>query len=273
MFKNLEPKNQQEIFSFYAPNKERLRGILSIPHSGERVPTEFLPYLTSDQEAWGKDVDFRVDALVDIHELNARGVAVLVCHIHRVAVDLNRSPELAVLNWKENTQGTRLVVKEPNAFDKEKLLSSYYRPYYHMLKAILDEGLTLKRPFPVIDLHSMPSRPTSYHLKQNPQQKQERPDFCISNRHGKTSTPAYLDFLQTVLAKEGAKVWKNDPYVGGYITEWVGEQHTEMAQIEVKREVYMDESTRTLTASKIGPLQALLTQGLIQLFEKFGPST
>jgi len=95
---------ENSIFRYYPPQNGYI-GIISIPHSGEVIPTEFLPYLTKDLRAIAEDVDTKVDHLVDIELLTQNGIAVLVSNIHRVCVDLNRAEDICVLNWKKNSQG------------------------------------------------------------------------------------------------------------------------------------------------------------------------
>jgi N-formylglutamate amidohydrolase len=199
MFK-LDHPQKTPIFEYYAPLGVNYRGLLSIPHSGEVIPQEFEQYLSGDQFAYKSDVDYKVNELVDIQALQEAGVAVLVAHVHRICVDLNRSESLCVLNWKHNTQGIQLVMKEPSDDEVQRLIETYHRPYFEMMKSALKELERIKNgAVSMIDLHSMPSRPTEYHMKQNPNQKKERrPDFCLSDRKGKTCDPEFIKFFQQI---------------------------------------------------------------------------
>ena len=109
MFK-LDHPQKNPLFDYYAPLGKTFRGLLSIPHSGETIPPEFKKYLSGDEAAYKQDVDFKVNELVDIRKLQEAGIAVLVAHVHRVCVDLNRAESNCILFWKENTQGKKLVV-------------------------------------------------------------------------------------------------------------------------------------------------------------------
>ena len=121
----------------------------------------------------------------------------------------------------------------------------------------------------MIDLHSMPSRPTEYHMKQNPNQKLHRPHFCISDRRGKTCAPEFIKFFHDALTQKGHECSFNDPYIGGYVTEYVDQFRTNNIQIEINRAIYMDESKKILLSDKVEALKPNLTQVLIQGFEKF----
>lgn len=234
------------------------------------IPEVFTPYLSGDERAYLEDVDFKVNELVDIPALQRAGVAVLVAHVHRICVDLNRAEGQCVLFWKENTQGRRLVMKDPTAQETERFIETFHRPYYEILKsALLDLEKRKTGRVSMVDLHSMPSTPTAYHMKQNPNQKTRRPQFCISNRKGETCQPDFIEFFKQDLERKGHESSLNDPYVGGFVTEYVGKFRTNNIQIEINRSVYMDEATKLLVSEKATALRGVLTDTLIKGFEKF----
>lgn len=266
----LDHPQKNPLFDFYAPNGSQYRGLLSIPHSGENIPAEFEKFLSNDLPAYREDVDFKVNELVDITKLQEAGIAVLVAHVHRVCVDLNRAENNCVLFWKENTQGKKLVIQDPDTEQTQTFIEKYYRPYYEILKAAIQDLEKRKKGLvSMVDLHSMPGRPTEYHMKQNPNQKIHRPDFCVSDRKGKTATPEFINFFKDELIKSGHESRLNEPYVGGYITEYVDQFRTNNIQIEINRSIYMDETKKELNQSKVEKLKPLLTQVLIKGFEAF----
>ena len=269
MFKLDHPK-KNPLFDLYSPQGTHFRGLLSIPHSGENIPAEFEKYLSNDLPAYREDVDFKVNELVDIKKLQEAGIAVLVAQVHRVCVDLNRAESNCVLFWKENTQGKKLVTNDPDETATQAFIEKYHRPYYEILKAALQDLEKRKKGLvSMVDLHSMPGRPTEYHMKQNPNQKMHRPDFCVSDRKGKTARPEFINFFKDELIKSGHESSLNDPYVGGYITEYVDRFRTNNIQIEINRSIYMDETKKELIPSKVDKLKPMLTDVLIKGFEAF----
>jgi N-formylglutamate amidohydrolase len=261
------------LFEYYAPLGSSYRGILSIPHSGENIPEVFRPFLSGDEQAYKEDVDFKVNELVDIKKLQEAGVAVLVAHVHRICIDLNRAESNCVLFWKDNTQGKKLVVKDPDAAEIEKFIETFHRPYFEILKASLQDLEKRKQGLvSMVDLHSMPSSPTEYHMKQNPNQKMHRADFCLSDRKGKTCTPEFILFFQRELQNKGYEAVLNDPYVGGFVTEFVDQYRTNNIQIEIKRSIYMDENLKCLLPEKVASLRPVLTDALIKGFIQFDPN-
>lgn len=267
---NLVNIETSEIFNFYPP-AQKFIGILSIPHSGEVIPSEFEQFLTSDLKARMQDVDYRVNELIDIKALQEAGVAVLVANIHRVCVDLNRGPSECVLNWKSNSMGVKLVTNNPDEQTQNNLRLRYYIPYYEMLKSLIENLHETKKIVSFIDLHSMPSSPTQYHLNINPNQKMQRPDFCVSDVNGKTCEKEFIDFTCDQLKKYSQNVTQNDPYFGGHVTRHVDAKfsYTNNIQIEIKRGIYMDEKKQILDDKKVESLKLNLTKALIKVFESF----
>lgn len=264
MFQSDAPA-KNPVFSYYPATTAPLRGLVSIPHSGEDVPEAFREFLTPDARAMQEDVDFKVNELVDIPALQAAGIGVLVAHVHRVCVDLNRAEENCILFWKENTKGVPLVLKGPSPSQAQEFLQRYHRSYFELLSSlILELERALSGKVPVVDLHSMPSAPTAYHMKQNPNQKSHRADFCISDQRGKTCSPEFIEAFVQNLRGQGYEVAVNDPYVGGYVTTFVDRYRTNNIQIEINRRIYMDETDKRLVKNKVADLKPKLTDCLIR---------
>lgn len=257
------------IFEYYAP-KDQIKGVLSIPHSGELIAPEFKDLLVNDTLLLRKDVDYKVHELIDINALNNAGIAIIKANYSRVCVDLNRAKEVALLNWKKNSHGEQIVLHEPGKEVAKKLIQRYYTPYFSKLKELIGMLLETMEIASFIDLHSMPSKPTAYHFEQNPQQKSERPDFCLSDNHGKTCESKFIKTIQDSLNKDYAEVWLNDPYIGGYITTFADSiDNVNNIQIEINRGIYMDEKKYQLTEDKVIKLKPILTKSLINTFKLF----
>ena len=265
---NLE--NKENIFTYHPP-KNKYIGILSIPHSGEILPPEFKEFVSPEWDILMRDVDFRVHELIDIEALQNAGIAVINAHIIRTAVDLNRPKETALLNWKNNSFGEQVVLKEPTAEQATELTEIYYSPYYEMIKALINDLRPLTKMPSFIDLHSMPSHPTEYHLKITPNQSKDRPDFCISDIEGLSCEKTFIDQICNKLNEDYPQVNQNNPYYGGHVTRHVHAEfkNTNNIQIEIKRNIYMDEQTKTLEENKVLKLKPILTNALIEVFETY----
>lgn len=262
--------NNNSLLDFYSPLTAPI-GLLSIPHSGLWIPDEFKAFLVSDEYTCNRDVDFEVDKLVDIPRLQQAGVAILVSRVHRVAIDLNRAQDICVLNWKQNSHGQQLVQREPTSEQIQELTLKYYAPYYELLKSTIEYLHTEHAKVSVIDLHSMPSKPTAYHLKINPNQKMQRPDFCVSDISGKSCEKSYIDYTCGQLAKFAGNVTQNDPYFGGNVSRYIDATFpfTNNIQIEINRALYMDEQKIELLKSAQTDFKQNLTEALLAVFQQF----
>ncbi|MFT6631116.1 MAG: N-formylglutamate deformylase/formiminoglutamase [Bacteriovoracaceae bacterium] len=263
-------EKQSAIFNLY-PAKAAFKGILSIPHSGEELPDEFKQYLSSNMKDLMQDVDFRVHELVDIEKLQENGITVLKSNIIRTAIDLNRKKEICLFSWKKNSKAVQIVNSGPPIELGEQLIEKYYSPYYEVLKTlILDLQSKMKIPS-LVDLHSMPSRAEEYHLKINPTQDLVRPDFCISDISGQSCEKEYIDFISNSLNIPYSNVTQNNPYFGGNITRFLHSTYEPLnnIQIEISREIYMDERNQSLVTEKVTRLKGELTNSLIEFFNHF----
>ena len=259
-----------EIFRFY-PAKSSNIGILSIPHSGEVIPEEFQAFLTKDSKSLACDVDYKVDHLVDIEALNQAGISVIVSNIHRTCVDLNRSQKDSVLNWKKNSHGVTLVENEPDEKQRSILEAKYHTPYFEMLKTMINKlHKETDKNISFIDLHSMPSKPTEYHLKVTPNQPKVRPDFCVSDIEGLSCEKKYIDEVCELLANFSSAVTQNIPYYGGHITRFINSEYERInnIQIEISRAIYMDEKEKVLKLDLVDKLKPNLTKTLIDHFKQ-----
>lgn len=258
------------LFNYYAP-KGTLKGVLSIPHSGEHIPEEFHEFIEGSTTELMQDLDFRVHELVDIEKLNLAGIAVIKSNISRITVDLNRSPEKTLFAWKKNSRGVAIIKSSPNDQKSRDLITTFYAPYFEMLKAILYQLDTLTKVPTTIDLHSMPSKATAYHLNITPEQPLIRPSFCVSDKSGLTCTPDFIESMTTKLKDFYPDSTINMPYYGGYLTEFVHEvlPHGNNIQIEISRGLYMDEDKIELWDDKVTNLKKNLTESLLYQYEKY----
>ena len=101
------------------------------------------------------------------------------------------------VNWKQNSRQVPVVTQEPDELKATELRAKFYGPYYEMLKALIFELINKNPPGNIVDLHSMPSRATAYHMQQKPDQREQRPDFCLSDQFGASCVPAFIQNIQT----------------------------------------------------------------------------
>ena len=254
----------QDILDYFSP-KNNIIGLISVPHAGEWIPHQFKKWLTTDKKILMQDADYRVHHLLDISLLNQEGIGVIVSHVARVCVDLNRCAESSVLHWKKNTLGEEVVIKKIDKNQENRIIEGFYRPYFDYLKSKISSGSAI---VPLIDLHSMPSIATSYHLSKNPNQSKERPDICLSDLNGKTCPKQVMESFSREFKKLGYNTSINYPYTGGHITQFIGEFNNANIQMEINRSLYMDEKNKTLKKS-LGKLKKDITYLCLWFFKRF----
>lgn len=134
-------------------------------------------------------------------------------------------------------------------------LERYYRPYHERLSLELDR---LHRAFGEVwhvDCHSM----GRIGRRNAPFPGERRADVVLGNRDGETADPEIMQVAALTLRRAGLEVALNHPYKGAEIVRRYGNpgagRHS--FQIEVVRELYMDEMTLEPHDGMTGLIEAL----------------
>ncbi|WP_160299955.1 N-formylglutamate amidohydrolase [Devosia geojensis] len=238
--------------------------LLSFPHSGDRYPPDFgyarsLPFNVIDYPS-DKYVD-ELFSYADDLKLSS-----IKANFPRAYIDVNRhqhdidetmleDPELwyGRLQPTALTDGTTLFwskAKEVDIYDRKlgrseakRRLATRYVIYHQALTTMIE---TTRRKFGsayVIDCHSMMQFDTTA------QGRRARPQIDIGTRYGESCAPEVAEKLVEAFERRGYEVGLNRRFAGGEITLRYGwpeiEQH--LVQIELRRDLYMDEETRLKT--------------------------
>jgi N-formylglutamate amidohydrolase len=232
---------------------------ISIPHSGEEIPSEIDWLKTLPETLLMYDVDRYVDQLYApvIKKLN---LPLVKTQWHRYAADLNRIPEDIDMDsvigsanpkgkfprgfhWSSTTEGDILMPKPMTPELHQKLVELIYNPFHVEIKKQFENFKVqgFKNIYH-LDCHSMPSLGTKAHNDPG----ETRADIVVSDLKGKSADSAFKDLVIEAYTKAGFKVAYNWPYYGGRLTQLYGKpeigQHT--IQIEMSRAQYMNEKTK-----------------------------
>lgn len=233
---------------------------ISIPHAGEKVPTE-TPWLKGLPEPTLMcDVDRYVDQLYQpvVEKLH---LPLVKTEWHRYAVDLNRLPEDVDadsveghfnpagtfplgLHWVKTTTDVRLMKAPISKKLHEELIHKYFEPFhagvrgeYARIKALGAEKIYQ------LDAHSMPSKATAAHKDAA---GSTRPQVVVSDVDGTSCEARYKDLVISAYERAGFQVSYNWPYKGGRVTQTYGKpnmgQHA--IQVELNRSLYQNEVTK-----------------------------
>lgn len=238
--------------------------LVTIPHSGEKVP-EVATWLKGlPEKTLMCDVDRYVDRLYGpaLAELQ---IPFVKTDWTRYAGDLNRLPEDIDASsvrgnankagtfsrgflWTMTTTETPLMPQAVAPEVHQKLVDLIYHPFHQSIRdhyeKFREAGASVIYH---LDAHSMPSVGTRQHRDPG----ERRADIVISDCEGKSCSRGYLELVIAAYVTAGFKVGYNWPYVGGRVTEVYGVpgKGQQALQVEMNRDLYMDESEKTLKSA------------------------
>ncbi len=257
--------------------------IISVPHSGEKIPEE-TPWLNGlDETVLMCDVDRFVDRLY-LPVLNELKIPNVVAEWHRYAADLNRLDkdidEMSVaggespgafpvgmgVHWAETTIGDRLMPKPMSVGLHQKIIKSYHAPFHSKLEQLFSEIKSRGHSKVYhLDAHSMPSKGTKKHRDPG----ENRDEIVISDVDGQSCESEFKELVISSFSAAGFKVGYNWPYKGGRVTQIYGQpgngQHS--IQVELNRGLYMDEGTKQIKAEVAKGVTQKISQAVRQIFD------
>jgi N-formylglutamate deformylase len=251
--------------------------LVTIPHSGEKVPLE-TPWLSKLNEVLLMyDVDRYVDKLYEpaLKKLTLPNVKT---EWHRYAIDLNRLPDDVDadsvighrnpsgkfprgLHWAITTMGERLMPEPMSAELHDQLVVKYFEPFHSQVREEMEKlKKTGAKNIYHIDAHSMPSVGTKEHRDPG----ERRADAVISDCEGTSCSPEFRDLVVSSYEKAGFKTRVNWPYKGGRVTETYGKPAlgVHSIQVELNRALYMNEATKRLNDATLADVQSKITVAL-----------
>ena len=232
---------------------------ISIPHSGEKVPTEASWLLDFDEVTLMCDVDRYVDQLYS-SAIESLQIPSVKTEWHRYVVDLNRwSDDVDVdsvegspnpsgrfttgLHWVKTTTGVQLMRQPISKVLHQKLVEKYFQPFHAAVRS--QYSMFKEKGFQNVyhlDAHSMPSQGTAAHRDPGTQ----RPQIVVSDCEGVSCRADYKDLVIEAYKSAGFEVAYNWPYKGGRVTQTYGKPSLgqQALQVELNRALYMDEKTK-----------------------------
>lgn len=182
--------------------------------------------------------------VIEMYDLGDRVKRVIKTDIARAFVDLNRSPhDLPPQNPDGLIKSVTcyqkpIYVKQPDESLRDILIDKYYKPYHGYIQESMQE-LDLKMCF---DCHSMASVAPSIAPDSG---KSKRPVFCLSNRDGASAVNETVELLAECVSEcfgvKQSDISINEPFHGGYITKTHGNNPLPWIQIEMNRDLYLNE--------------------------------
>jgi N-formylglutamate deformylase len=248
-----------ECYQLYLPQLNCLPLVIDSPHSGIQLPADFhtLASLPQLQTGW--------DAFVDElwRPATKQGASLLAARVSRMYIDLNRAPDDIAPDLLDGTWPSKL---NPTPYSSRGMglirqwalpeqpmysaplpvaavqhrIQRYYSPYHQRLKQLLDQRHNQFGAVWHIDCHSMKSRGNAMNIDAGA----NRADIVVGNRDGQSAEDHFTALIVDSFRELGYSVSLNNPYKGGYLTQCYAnpQQQRHSVQIEINRQLYMDES-------------------------------
>ena len=120
-------------------------------------------------------------------------------------------------------------------------IEQYHRPYYAELQQNLDRMKSAWGFAYQLSCHCMSAVGAPTH----PDPGEQRPDFCLGNINGKTSSAAFIEFVKSAIEALGYSCRINFPYTGGELNARFGDASgkSESIMVEINKKLFMDTAT------------------------------
>ncbi len=259
-----------DVYQIISPVEILLPIVLSIPHAGIHFPEEladdYKPEILPPD-----DTDWFVDQLYQFG--TALGIPIIKAQYSRWVIDLNRNPDsqplytdgrlITGLCPATDFLGTSIYKEGREAISNEEVARRkelYFEPYHQQVQTLLNE---IKAQFGKVllwDCHSIRRQvPT---ISATP-----FPDMILGSVDETSAGKNIIDTALHSLYSANHQVKHNHPFKGGFITRHFGKpslnQHA--LQLEMCKDLYMDDSETNYDESRAATMQELLKQTLLQV--------
>ncbi|MEM8663508.1 MAG: N-formylglutamate amidohydrolase [Pseudomonadota bacterium] len=256
------------VVALEGPHSPEVPLVLDSPHSGSNYPPEFTPIVPRSH--FRRAEDFCVDQLFG--EAPILGLPLyralfprIMCDVNRARTDIDPATIEGTLPFTPNPSAKARLGKgvlwmdappppEPTPLYEVPLsvaevvrrLDTYWTPYRDGLANLLVSVRERHGRVFYVDCHSMQTVSSAMHEEGA---GKPRPEIVLSDRDGATCQQAFMTLAADALAAAGFEVSRNDPYKGADLVRSHGRPANGIhaLQIEVRRDLYMDEDELALT--------------------------
>jgi len=221
-----------------------------IPHSSLTIPENVREqFLLTDEELW-RELSLMTDHFTD--ELFREAVPSMtdvIFPVSRLVVDPERFADdadepMATVGMGViygQTSDGKTLRRDISENERQQLMERYYRPHHHRLSEAVREAVHFGERCLVLDCHSFPAKALPYELDKN----MDRLEICIGTDAFHTPD-SVADLAVRTFQDAGFSVAVNEPFAGALVPSicYQSDDRVLALMIEVRRDLYMDESTR-----------------------------
>ena len=250
--------------------------IISLPHCSKQVPKEVRPTLAlNNKEIWDSTDRGTKEIFGSIPAKK-----IIFARWSRLVVDLNRSPT------QQSAKGVipqvdyhgRFIYRSgclPDENERKRRLKEYYWPFHKRLVEAFEETDSKA----LFDCHSLngtgPEAAPDFGMK--------RKDIILGNNgdrsgninpaRGNITCPVKtLQLMKEAFERAGYSVSVNDPYPGGFITNYYGKKFASagkiVVQIEINQDLYMEHTPKRLSPKKVEKVKIRVLQSFKEIASK-----
>ena len=164
--------------------------------------------------------------------------------------------------WAVTTTGAP-ALRRPLTHEEWQARAAIHAAYHGAIAQALERARAQFGFAILVDGHSMPSMGKQGHKDPG----RRRADVVPGDRDGTSCAPALSRHVGDYFRAKGFSVAFNDPYKGGFITTHHGQPASGIhaIQIELSRDLYMDETTYAPRPAGFARLQSVLAELLTSL--------
>ncbi len=273
-------------YQIIKPERHSSPVVFASPHSGRGYPAALMAQTGLDMRAMRSSEDAFVDQI--IAAAPKFGAPLLLAHVPRAYVDLNRAPDEfdpAVIEGARNlasnprvasglgviprvVAGGRAIYRgKIQMHEAQARVALHWHPYHRALRQLLDDSLAKFGQIVLLDFHSMPSEATQTHRFGAAQ-----PDIVLGDLHGAAAAASITAEIEAAFQDQGLRVARNSPFAGAYIAQTYGRPAVgrHVVQIEINRGIYMNEAL-IAPLPKFDAFCAMMTQVIGRLAQSLPP--
>jgi N-formylglutamate amidohydrolase len=248
-------------FQIIRPAVQTCPVVFSSPHSGRDYSQAFLDQSILGLAAIRSSEDAFVDSLISCAP--SLGAPLLLAHVPRSYIDLNRAPDEfdpalieQVRAYESNPRiasglgvvprvvaGGRAIYRGKISLAEAKArVDAHWHPYHNALGQLMADTVAKFGYAILLDMHSMPSEAAKM-LRPN----QFAADIVLGDRHGASAAGQITAHVEAAFVAEGLRVARNSPFAGAYIAQHYGRPFVgkHVLQVEISRGLYMNEDQIT----------------------------
>lgn len=227
--------------------------ILHVPHDATFIPAAVRDQFVLDD----LQLEHEVKVMTDLFTLKlfAQGLPesqVVRSSVSRLVVDVERfdldeqepmaKQGMGVIY--ELTHNRCPLRRSLTGYEREQLLARWYRPHHQALCEAVDRALERFGRALVLDAHSFPSQALPYEANA----LARRPEICIGSDQFHTSA-GLVNSLSRAFEALGFETAVNTPFSGALVPSkhYRQDSRVEAVMIEIRRDLYLDESSGRLS--------------------------